>query len=200
MNRPLAIGLGFVLMVMACVAEAGLRRVEANVHGTVLLVEFLEGGHCTAVRVKPRDPKTTEILIVAHCVSDKPPQVLIGKKPIDIRIVHFGPGDQARAVLAMPSGKYAEIGDPPKQGDEVFMFGNPGRQRDQLRRGYITGTSESGQLLSNMPVAGGDSGAPVFNERGQVVALLSAVAIEYAVGMFGPVPTMHASELQPITE
>lgn len=198
MNRLLAVFLGFLLLVAAGVVEAGLRRVEANVHSTMLLVQFLDGNRCSAGKVKPRNPTKGEFVIAAHCVENKPEQVLIDQTPVDVVEIVFGPGDQARVTVNKALGRYAHLGAPPTQGDEVFMFGNPGMKRDQLRRGYITGLSEEGKPLADFPIAGGDSGGPVFNERGQLVAIVSSVALGLSGDERGVAATLYLSVLEPV--
>lgn len=162
--RTLALLLAFLL---AMPASAGLSRVEARVHEFTLLVELLDGGHCSATKVG-----RNEILIAAHCIEADTPAVLINHTPVDVLAVKIGPQDQARLTLRTEFARWAVIGERPKQGDEVFVFGNPGDHRDQLRRGYISGDRADGLITAMLPIWKGDSGSAVFNDRGQIVAIV----------------------------
>lgn len=159
-----------VLLLIATPADA-LRRTEANARPHSVLVAFTDGGHCTGTKIA-RDT----VLIAAHCLAPQLAAVILDGTPAPVVGIVRGPGDQARIRVAADLGRHAALGDSPRQGDEVFIFGNPGDHRDQLRRGYISGTREDGLILAQLPVWKGDSGAAVFNERGQVVAVVIGIA------------------------
>jgi hypothetical protein len=175
---------GFLLAMSGVViaGNVGLRRTEANVHEFTLLVEFIEGGHCSATKVG-----RSTILLAAHCLSPGMTAVLIEKTPVAITAIDEGPGDQARLTLRAEFKRWAFIGRPPKQGDEVFMFGNPAHHRDQLRRGYIAGTRDDGLITAMLPLWKGDSGSAVFNDRGQIVALV----VQWDVNEYYTVAILH---------
>jgi serine protease Do len=72
-------------------------------------------------------------------------------------------------------------GNPAVGTSVMAISGNPSQLmpvyigNDNPRRvtsGIISGTLTSGALQSNLPTKSGDTGAPVFNERGQVVGLV----------------------------
>jgi hypothetical protein len=81
-----------------------------------------------------------------------------------------------------------------RQGDAVFIYGNPNAEFDLLRRGYVTGISREGSVLLDMRNSHGDSGSGVFNERGEVAGVISSgypftMMLLTAIWPFGePVP------------
>lgn len=70
----------------------------------------------------------------------------------------------------------------PVQGDEVFIFGNPGTLVDMYRRGEIMGFAkpESGEsiwILMDMNTGKGDSGSGIMNNYGEVIGTVSEIAL-----------------------
>jgi V8-like Glu-specific endopeptidase len=60
------------------------------------------------------------------------------------------------------------------QGEDVFVFGNPGDWHDIYRRGYVAGLIDN-EIAFELPVYHGDSGAGIFNSQGQLVGVLTGV-------------------------
>lgn len=58
--------------------------------------------------------------------------------------------------------------------DDLFIFGNPANLEDIFRRGYVCVVSKSGYLV-DMNGFFGDSGAALFNTKGQIVGIVSAL-------------------------
>jgi hypothetical protein len=69
------------------------------------------------------------------------------------------------------STRAAEINehDALSQGEDVFVFGNPGDWHDIYRRGYVAGLLDD-EVLFDLPVFHGDSGMGIFNAQGQLLA------------------------------
>lgn len=162
-----------------------LRRVETNVHDYSIKVELLPRGHCTGTRVG-----RSLILLAEHCVTEKPTVVVLNKVPVNVTKIIVGNGDYAVIRVDVDLGpKYANIGPRPCQGDEIFIFGNPGDHTDQLRRGYISGVRDDGMILAMLPVWKGDSGAAIFDRHGRVVAIVVSLAGNemYPVAVLQPI-------------
>lgn len=66
-----------------------------------------------------------------------------------------------------------DLNDSQVQGEEVFIFGNPGTWRDILREGYIAGISQRGARLFSFEADHGDSGSGVFNNTGKLIDIIS---------------------------
>lgn len=68
------------------------------------------------------------------------------------------------------------IQEEPAVGDEVYFFGNPEQFDDQFRIGHYTGRyRDEGTLryMFDITLGMGDSGAGVFNDKGQVIGVVS---------------------------
>jgi hypothetical protein len=90
-----------------------------------------------------------------------------------LRIQHDGQ-DHAWITLAMATRHWAPMGRALRQGEPVFIFGNPRGLRDMMRRGYVVGQGAD-YIYFDFPNDFGDSGAAIFNERGEVVAMVHGV-------------------------
>lgn len=80
----------------------------------------------------------------------------------------------------VPFRVFAQVAldDPLVQGEDVFVWGNPGDWSDQFRKGYITGylqdeESDLEEILFDLRAWHGDSGAGIFNLAGQLVSTIS---------------------------
>jgi V8-like Glu-specific endopeptidase len=59
-------------------------------------------------------------------------------------------------------------------GERIYYFGNPGI-KDIYREGYVAG-SEDGAMILDVNSWQGDSGAGVFNDKGEIVGVINALA------------------------
>lgn len=182
MTRILALCLGIVLGMAGCMSMLPTTTVEQRVHDHTVLLEFADG-HCSGTVVAKN-----VILTAAHCVSGYPWMVVIDGTPANIERTHLDGGDQARIEVDISFAAWAEVGPPVKRGDRVFLYGNPGELRDVLRRGYVAGEG-NGLLLTDINIGHGDSGAGVFNDRGQVVGVVSGYYLHrvFIIGGIQPV-------------
>ena len=73
--------------------------------------------------------------------------------------------------------------DSPKSGERVHYSGYPvGFYMPGLLHhfdGYMAGVDTVGDHMYNIPAIGGSSGSPVYNKKGEIVGILSAVMIEF---------------------
>jgi hypothetical protein len=68
----------------------------------------------------------------------------------------------------------------PRQGETVSIWGNPGPMRNQFRRGTVSGRHKTQSIdglprvynTFDMPSASGDSGAGIFDHKGNVIGVL----------------------------
>ena len=71
----------------------------------------------------------------------------------------------------------------PVSGDRVYYAGYPvGFYMPGVLHhfeGYMAGIDPTGDHMYNIPAIGGSSGSPVYNKKGEIVGILSAVMIEF---------------------
>lgn len=107
------------------------------------------------------------------------------------------------ALLQIDSNNYfeeLEIGHSNNvhTGDEVFAIGNPKGEGIAITRGIVSDASretEVGQLLmSDVSINGGNSGGPLFNDEGKVIAICMGSRCE-ADNMNFFIPINHVLEI-----
>ena len=81
----------------------------------------------------------------------------------------------------LPIAKLAK--NEPGSGDKVFYSGYPtGFYSPGVLHhfeGYMAGKDMVGDHMYNIPAIGGSSGSPVYNEKGEIVGILSAVMVDF---------------------
>ena len=102
-------------------------------------------------------------------------------------------GDTCILRLEEASGAFEVLRfapESPRTGDRVYTIGAPSGAFPTKTEGYVVGhdflgaePDESGDpkmiLITSVPAYGGNSGGPVYNERHEVVGMISAVHHEY---------------------
>lgn len=139
---------------------------EARVKAAVVVLGFTGGGQCSGTMVSEY-----RLLSAAHCFQGGR---LLTVNEIPVKVVSYQHDGNDHALLTLDTAFKAYVvvnWEGLKQGDRLFMYGNP-TFKDILRRGYVTG-ADSQHMLMDMPVSGGDSGAGLFNENGELVGVLS---------------------------
>lgn len=81
--------------------------------------------------------------------------------------------DHSLVRVSVPLRSWTARIRPAKRGDDVTWLGNPNGVQNVLRRGYVARIDDDGTLLVEAPAFGGDSGSGVFNDRGELVGVLS---------------------------
>lgn len=171
------------LLLAASVAIAGCqstRTMEQTAKASTLHLGLTDG-NCSGTSIGPR-----MILSATHCFQTGH-LLTVNDMPVNVESFRDDGADHRVLVLDIDFQPYARMGKPPVQGEPVFMYGNPLGMRDLLRRGYVSGQSDRGHLLDLM-VGGGDSGAGVFNDRGEVVGVIHGYGAQDAfhVGLMIP--------------
>jgi V8-like Glu-specific endopeptidase len=147
------------------------------------------GGICSGTAVGPH-----LILTATHCFGEGPlvptPETSalaqVNGKPVStFKRIDDGQ-DHSLVVVDITFDSFAAIASAPRQGDRVFLYGNPAGMHDMYREGYVTGFDhESSRVWTLYDVNGymGDSGSGIFNERGDVVAVTSVLIYISEMGL-----------------
>lgn len=166
-----------LVLLLAVLALSGCVDHEARVKPATALIETPTAGYCSATYIAPRI-----LLTASHCILvDSGPITINGRAGNIISARHDG-SDMAVLVVDIESPAWAKVGRRAKQGDKVFFYGHASGFDALLRRGYVVGFHEK-RTLADMTVGKGDSGAGVFNERGELIGVVSSV--------FSAYPTFH---------
>jgi hypothetical protein len=76
-----------------------------------------------------------------------------------------------------------KIADPLDQGEELFFFGNPADFVDLYRKGFVAGyRRETDEVLLQIDAFPGDSGAALFNSKGEIAGLITEVVLRQMPG------------------
>ena len=139
---------------------------EQSAKSSVAVLGFTDG-MCSGTLVGPN-----KLLSASHCFQGGR---LLTVNMVPVNVVQYQHDGKDHALITLdttfPSHARVNFGGM-AQGERVFMYGNPSGQADMLRRGYVAGTVAQGTML-DLPVSQGDSGAAIFNERGEVVGVLT---------------------------
>ena len=139
---------------------------ESAAKASVAVLGFTDGV-CSGTLIAPN-----KVLSASHCFQGGR-LLTVNMVPVNVVTYQHDGKDHALLTLDTTFPSYAPINyGGMAQGERVFMYGNPSGQNDMLRRGYVAGSVAQGTLL-DLPVSQGDSGAAIFNERGEVVGVLT---------------------------
>lgn len=166
MRLHLAFALGIVLGMAGCATL--FPRAEDRVHAATTLLEFTGGGTCSGTMIAPK-----VLLSASHCFDDDSTLLTVNHVPVNVEDIKRDGADHAWVTLDVSFPSYVQMGRPLEQGDSVFIYGNPGGERDLLRRGYVVGIQSGGGIYLDARISHGDSGAGVFNKHGQLVGVIS---------------------------
>lgn len=160
--------LAFLVLILSGCGCSVMPTHEA-LRSTALRLEFSEDTLCSGTAVGP-----DLILTAEHCL-DGALVTVNGHKVRQARVVRDKKRDVAWIrVTGMRFGRWSPMGPAAKQGEHVRWWGNPQGVADVYREGYVS-LVDGGQLVIDATICKGDSGAGVFNARGEVVAVVSAM-------------------------
>lgn len=174
----LTIGFVSVFCLNGC-ASSGVEL--RNRHSAVRITTVT--GVCSATIVAPKT-----ILSASHCFRSIGKQILIGEQEVTIERIYSDGNDHALVVISgLTFSTPSSFGKAPVQGDKIHYWGNPFGFDMLLRRGYITGFDDRKTLID---VNGykGDSGAGVFDQDGNLVAVISYITIVDSFSLMGAFP------------
>jgi hypothetical protein len=64
-----------------------------------------------------------------------------------------------------------KIGELPEAGSAIFSYGNAGGGGIISKNGVFLGVGENLDLIHSIPIVGGDSGGPIFNQKSEVIGI-----------------------------
>jgi V8-like Glu-specific endopeptidase len=134
---------------------------------TTVRLEFADGV-CSGTAIGPQ-----EILTAAHCIDSRLPMKVDGQD-VTYTVKQDDGKDHVVLTVNQVRTEFARIGEAPKTGDIVFIWGQPLGLENVLRYGRVAGKRGENTLL-DLNAIQGDSGAAVFNRRGEIVGVISAV-------------------------
>jgi hypothetical protein len=170
MRHALALALGILLGAAGCVSK---EPVEDIAKRAVAVLELTDGGTCSGTMIAP-----SVLLTASHCLEGTD-LLTVNTTPVNVLKVEHDGADHARVTVDHAFPHWAPMGSEPAQRDRVFMYGNPAGRRDLYREGVIAG-SDGKTIYVDIEVGHGDSGAGVFNERGEVVGVITGYGQHYA--------------------
>ncbi len=179
-----------LLAAVLLVALACATSVE-DAHKTALHIAqdtVLGGASCSATVIGPQ-----AILTASHCELPDDELFIQGHKgesgnPITI-VAKIRDGND-HSIYLLKNIHFTDFAvlnqaDPLTAGEDVFSWGNPGKWSDLFSKGYIAGikvdhsfaalfgAGQPDEVLIDMPAWHGDSGAAVFNSKGEVIGVIT---------------------------
>jgi len=114
-----------------------------------------------------------------HSTASKTTLKLVNNKPVKVTGIGRDKHDALTLRLSGITFKtWARMGHMPHQGDRIRWWGNPriGNMiaRDVYREGHVAAL-EDGLIIYDASICFGDSGSGIFNDRGEVVGVISAM-------------------------
>lgn len=159
----------------------------AAAHKTTHLLEtgdITGGGHCSATAIGPH-----ALLTASHCEA---PSDVIGIDGEEYKLLAPPIRDKFDHSIFYVNATFTEWAtiatEPVQVGDDIFLFGNPGKWDDIFRKGYVAALSST----PSQPVAydfngfPGDSGSGIFNAQGQLVGVCSVGLMQGKPGSAWP--------------
>ena len=156
-----------LLIFLAGCSDAPARDISV-IQGTAVRLEFEKNGVCSGTAVG-RDL----VLTAEHCFEGERLVRINGKEAYALRMVKDGK-DHVLVKVSMTFKSWAPMGKAPKQGDKVRWIGNPAGEPNVYREGYVSRV-EKNSVLVDAQVWKGDSGAGLFNDKGEVIGVVSAM-------------------------
>ncbi|MUV13575.1 S1 family peptidase [Noviluteimonas gilva] len=161
--------LALLAFVTGCSGCVSLPK-EPDPHSFALRLEF-ENGLCSATAIGP-----DEIISAAHCFRDGGRLNKIGSQAARGYTVTPAGEDVVRVKFAagVHFVAWAKKFGKAVQADRVRWYGNPLGAEDMLREGYVSGVVD-GMVVIAAATCVGDSGSGIFNQRGELIAIVSRI-------------------------
>lgn len=127
-------------------------------------------GVCSATYIGPQT-----ILTARHCLATDAGVLTIDGERAGFALLAQDDNDHVMLRVTVRRAHWAVQGRKPRQGDEVFKHGNPLGLKNVLIVGRVAGWLDNGAMLLDMSGYKGDSGSALFDSRGRIVGVVSAI-------------------------
>jgi hypothetical protein len=160
--------LAFLLLIAGCGCVS--IPTHSDLRATALRLEFGKSSACSGTAI------AADTLITAqHCLRLGGPLRTVNGQPVKVVGIGKDKGDTLTIrVSGIAFQHWARFGAPLQQGDVVQWFGNPAREPDVYRRGYVARVREDEVLIDAQAFAG-DSGAGVMDSQGRLIGVLTGM-------------------------
>lgn len=175
------VALALLALLVGCGGCVGVPSRD-SLRSTALRLEFTDG-LCSGTARGPHEFSTAK-----HCVIEGPLVKVNGVRVKVVGIRETGPDSVIVSVRGVEFRHWPRVGHA-KQGDNVWWIGNPMGAPNQLRQGYVSGFWEGDVLIAAVTCVG-DSGSGVFNDRGELVGIVSRIPTPRCSGFVLAVPAV----------
>ena len=172
-----------ILLLTGCMAGQGRAADKDYTHR----IERVDGNSvCSATAVGQRT-----LLSAAHCFKDKPGVIVVDGIAVGVLGIELDGKDHALVTVTITFANVAKVSTTatvgPAQGARVHWYGQPMGLEQVYGEGIVVGMRDDRYLL-DANIWFGVSGAGLFNERGEVVGVVSGILGEqiYKLGFAWP--------------
>lgn len=151
-----------LLALVSCAAGGG-----QGWQNTTLYLQF-ENGICSGTAVA-----ADVVLTATHCLKGDRLVAIDGREAYALRVEHDGQ-DHTLVKVTARFKSWATIGPALKVADRVRWIGAPGGNPNVYREGYVSRVTKD-EILVDGQLWKGDSGAGLFNARGELVGVISSM-------------------------
>jgi S1-C subfamily serine protease len=167
------------------------RLIAKNRHAVVRIYSLLKGGAVGLGTGTIFEYKGENIVLTAAHVIGSPESlyaVAVMGFPVDSEIIYYD-SDEDIAILRLknkisirPMSFYPTTKSQLKIGDETLYSGYPNNDSLFSIKGYVAGLFASGNISIHSYAWPGSSGSSVFDKRGRLIGVLSAISVGDGVG------------------
>lgn len=180
---------------------------EKNVAGVCIIRNLEDRSSGSGFIYKSSGLVITNAHVIYYDEEDRPSKnlnVIVNGKPYNAHVVasNHPDGDNDIALVQIDSNDFfqeLEVGNSKKvqNGEEVIAIGNPKGEGLSITRGIVSDCErhygDQHYIMSDVTINGGNSGGPLFNEKGEVIAICVSSRLE-ADNMNFFIPINHVLE------
>jgi hypothetical protein len=148
------------------------------------------GGKCSATAVGPHT-----LLTASHCFRTATNNLLMVDDTV-VQIDRVLQDGNDHALVTLKDVQFlnvAVLGEPAKTGDNIHYWGNPSIFSYMFRKGYVSGVFPD-RTMYDINGFHGDSGAGIFNDKKEIVGVISYIFEAQAFTMMGSFPLNFTKE------